>query len=48
MVERYTLTARVAEGEETGTHLRVRESRPRIEMLELTSDAGETQVTKSD
>lgn len=48
MVERYTLTARVAEGEETGTHLRVRESRPRIEMLELTSDAGETQVAKSD
>ena len=47
MVERYSLTARVAQGEETGTHLRVREQRPRIEMLELTSDAGEAQVAKA-
>lgn len=48
MVERYTLTARVVEGEETGTRLRIRESRPRIEMLELTPDAGEAKVAKSD
>ena len=47
MVERYTLTARVAQGVETGTHLRVREQRPRIEMLELTADAGEAQVAKT-
>lgn len=46
MVERYTLTARVAD-EETGTHLRVRESHPRVEMLELTADAGDGQVAKS-
>ena len=38
MVERYTLTARVSEGE-TGTHLRTREARPRIEMLSLTPDS---------
>ena len=37
MVERYTLTARVTEGE-TGTHLRTREATPRIEMLSLTPD----------
>ena len=37
MVERYTLTARVTEGE-TGTHLRTRESTPRIEMLSLTPE----------
>lgn len=37
MVERYTLTARVSEGE-TGTHLRTREATPRIEMLSLTAD----------
>ncbi|MFM5916057.1 MAG: hypothetical protein ACKOOL_00820 [Novosphingobium sp.] len=37
MVERYTLTARVSDGE-TGTHLRTREATPRIEMLSLTSD----------
>lgn len=36
MVERYTLTARVAQ-DVTGTHLRTRESRPRIEMIDLTS-----------
>lgn len=48
MVERYTLTARVAEGEETGTRLRVREARPRIEMLELTPDAGEEKVAKDE
>lgn len=48
MVERYTLTARVAEGVVTGTHLRVRESTPRIEMLELTADAGEEKIAKAD
>ena len=37
MVERYTLTARVTEGE-TGTHLRTREATPRIEMLSLTPE----------
>ena len=37
MIERYTLTARVADGE-TGTNLRVRESVPRIERLDLTPD----------
>jgi len=48
MVERYTLTARVAQGGGTGTHLRVREARPRIEMLDLTPDAAEAKVAKSD
>jgi hypothetical protein len=37
MIERYTLTARVTEGE-TGTHLRTREATPRIERLDLTED----------
>ena len=46
MVERYTLTARVAE-EATGTHLRVREARPRIEVLELTADAADQQAGKT-
>ena len=40
MVERYTLTARVTEGE-TGTHLRTREATPRIEMLSLTPETAE-------
>ena len=40
MVERYTLTARVTEGE-TGTHLRTREATPRIEMLSLTPDTAD-------
>ncbi|MBX9644178.1 MAG: energy transducer TonB [Novosphingobium sp.] len=48
MVERYTLTARVAQGEETGTRLRIREARPRIEMLELTPDAGEEKLAKEE
>lgn len=48
MVERYTLTARVTQGEETGTRLRIRDSRPRIEMLELTPDAGEAKVATTD
>ena len=37
MIERYTLTARVSEGE-TGTRLRTREAEPRIERLDLTAD----------
>lgn len=37
MIERYTLTARVTDSE-TGTHLRTRESTPRIERLDLTPD----------
>lgn len=37
MIERYTLTARVTDGE-TGTHLRTREATPRIERLDLTED----------
>ena len=37
MVERYTLTARVSD-DVTGSHLRMREAVPRIEMLDLTSD----------
>ena len=40
MVERYTLTARVTEGE-TGTHLRTREATPRIEMLSLTPETAD-------
>lgn len=48
MVERYTLVARVTQGEETGTRLRIRESRPRIEMLELTPDAGEEKLPKEE
>lgn len=38
MVERYTLTARVTT-DATGTHLRTREAKPRIEMMSLTPDA---------
>lgn len=37
MIERYTLTARVTDGE-TGTRLRTREATPRIERLDLTED----------
>ena len=37
MIERYTLTARVVDGE-TGTRLRTREAMPRIERLDLTED----------
>lgn len=37
MIERYTLTARVTDGE-TGTRLRTREDKPRIERLDLTED----------
>lgn len=37
MIERYTLTARVSDGE-TGTRLRTREATPRIERLDLTAD----------
>ncbi|MBN8502074.1 MAG: hypothetical protein J0M19_13100 [Sphingomonadales bacterium] len=37
MIERYTLTARVSDGE-TGTHLRTREAQPRIERLDLTEE----------
>lgn len=37
MIERYTLTARVSDGE-TGTRLRTREATPRIERLDLTED----------
>jgi hypothetical protein len=40
MIERYTLTARVTEGE-TGTHLRTREAVPRIERLDLTEEQPE-------
>lgn len=38
MIERYTLTARVSDGVETGTHLRTREAKPRIERLDLTEE----------
>lgn len=38
MIERYTLTARVSDGVETGTRLRTREVNPRIERLDLTED----------
>ncbi|MFN3517682.1 MAG: hypothetical protein ACK4YM_11080 [Novosphingobium sp.] len=38
MIERYTLTARVSDGGETGTRLRTREATPRIERLDLTED----------
>lgn len=38
MIERYTLTARVSDGPETGTHLRTREAKPRIERLDLTEE----------
>ena len=38
MIERYTLTARVSDGVETGTRLRTREATPRIERLDLTED----------
>lgn len=38
MIERYTLTARVSDGSETGTRLRTREVNPRIERLDLTED----------
>ena len=37
MIERYTLTARVTDGE-TGTRLRTREATPRIERMDLTED----------
>jgi hypothetical protein len=37
MIERYTLTARVVDGE-TGTRLRTREATPRIERLDLTAE----------
>lgn len=37
MVERYTLTARIAE-DQTGTRLRRREATPRIEVMDLTPD----------
>lgn len=40
MVERYTLVARVTD-QVTGTHVRVREQRPRIEMIELTAENNE-------
>lgn len=38
MIERYTLTARVSDGVETGTRLRTRDVTPRIERLDLTED----------
>ncbi|HEX4847052.1 MAG TPA: energy transducer TonB, partial [Novosphingobium sp.] len=38
MIERYTLTARVSDGPETGTRLRTREATPRIERLDLTEE----------
>ncbi|WP_375394295.1 hypothetical protein [uncultured Sphingomonas sp.] len=44
-VERYTMTAHWATG--TGTHLRVREGIPRIEMLDLTADPGPTKATQA-
>lgn len=45
MVERYTLTARVNLGGATGTHLRTRESRPRVEMIDLTPDQAPAATT---
>lgn len=37
MIERYTLTARIAD-DVTGTHLRMREAVPRVEMIDLTPE----------
>lgn len=45
MIERYTLTARVVDGE-TGTRLRTREATPRIERLDLTEDSAEPAATQ--
>lgn len=45
MIERYTLTARVVDGE-TGTRLRTREATPRIERLDLTEDSADSTIPR--
>lgn len=47
MIERYTLTARVSQGE-TGTHLRTREAKPRIERMDLTPENYEAPPAAAD
>jgi hypothetical protein len=46
MVERYTLTARFSD-DVTGSHLRMRESVPRVEMIDLTPENFEAPAKKS-